>query len=525
MSGTQRVTVLLADGDLLRRDGVAAVLKANPEVEVIAGCEDGSRALDEIRNLRPDIAIVDLNLPVLHGIELVRRIRGEHLTTKVILVSGTQEDDIVREAVRAGANAYLLKNGPARHVIDAINYVRDGGQYFSPQLGRDGRDRHLLEEPPRTSAEDRHDSEAGVYRERENRHPERRLRPRTADPARFRERIREEGSRDLRDRDYDIMSQMADGIRPILDRLDDIENRVIGMEEGEEPVPADPRGWLNQQLAGTVDDSCPPAEKFGRGAPRDMERMIEEAVTRRFQTMAGKLQEQIEEQHIRTIETFVKNIQVKLVQRVSVLEQNVSQQAQAMHQLREYNQRTEDNLARLISGVDKLAQELPRRLAAASSGTEPSGRRMIEAPATPPREPEREKRRSNSGLPKDIGRKGFWVVALLAVAGWGGYTVYSRHASGPSSPAASGKTATTSDGASVQKTLVKPSSSADTKTKMEAAREYADRKEYATAEDIYKQVLQSEPNNAEAIKALASVLYREDKLDESAAMLDRLPKN
>src|SRR6202012_3401284 len=114
MSETKKVTVLLADSDLLRRDGVAAVLKTNPEVEVIAGCEDGPRALDEIRNLRPDIAIVDLNLPVLHGIELVRRIRGEHLTTKVILVSGTQEDDIVREAVRAGADAYLLKNGPAR---------------------------------------------------------------------------------------------------------------------------------------------------------------------------------------------------------------------------------------------------------------------------------------------------------------------------------------------------------------------------------------------------------------------------
>jgi DNA-binding NarL/FixJ family response regulator len=529
MSELQRVTVLLADSDLLRRDGVAAVLKASPEVEVIAGCEDGPRALDEIRNLRPDIAIVDLNLPVLHGIELVRRIRGEHLTTKVILVSGTQEDDIVREAIRAGADAYLLKNGPARHLTDAISYVRDGGQYFSPQLGRDGRDRHLLEEPRRTSTEARRDSdpdrEADAYHERENRLPERRARPRTADPARFRERIREESSRDLRDSDYEIMSQMADRIRPILDRLDDIESRVIEMEDGAEPVPADPRGWLNQQLARTVDDSRPPSETFGTGAPRDMERMIEEAVTRRFQTMAGKLQEQIEEQHIRTIETFVKNIQVKLVQRVSVLEQNVSQQAHAMHQLREYNQRTEDNLNRLISGVDKLAQELPKRLAAASLATEASGRRMIEAPATAPQEPEHKKRRSSTGLLNDAGRKAFWVVALLAVAGWGGYRLYSRHAASAPTAATAGKTATVSGGASMQKTLAKPSSSADTKTKLEAAREYADRKEYATAEDIYKQVLQAEPNNADAIKALASVLYREDKLDESAAMLDRLPKN
>jgi cytochrome c-type biogenesis protein CcmH/NrfG len=319
---------------------------------------------------------------------------------------------------------------------------------------------------------------------------------------------------------------MADGIRPILDRLDEIETRVIDMEEGAQPVPADPRGWLNRELASTVDDPRPPAERHGGAGSRDMNRMIEEAVTRRFQTMAGKLQEQIEEQHIRTIETFVKNIQTKLVQRVSVLEQNVSEQAQAMHQLREYNQRTEDNLNRLISGVDKLAHELPKRLAAASAASaasEVSGTRLLEAPAGARREAPREKPRSGSGLTKSVGFKAFCVVAALAVAGWGGYTLYSRHAA--SVPVATGKSVAANGSESTQKALAKPASSADSKTKLEAARQYADRKEYATAEDIYKQVLQADPNNTEVIKALASVLYREDKLDESAAMLDRLPKN
>ena len=60
---------------------------------------------------------------------------------------------------------------------------------------------------------------------------------------------------------------------------------------------------------------------------------------------------------------------------------------------------------------------------------------------------------------------------------------------------------------------------------MQAAEQYIERKEYPMAEDIYKQVLQSEPNNVEAMKALASVLYREDKIEESAAILDKLPKN
>ena len=331
----------------------------------------------------PEVAIVDLNLPVLHGIELVRRIRGEGLGTKIIILSGTMDDEIVREVVRAGADAYLLKNGPARHLTDAINYVRDGGQYFSPQLRRDGRDRHLLEEPPRIPPDrdsEAGDPDAGHDEDGRPRH-DRRVRPRTADPARFRERLREETSRNLRDRDYDIMAEMADGIRPILDRLDEIEDRVMEMESGSQPLPADPRGWISAQLSDSLSGSKPSQERGGRLSYRDMEaklpELIEEAVTKRFQSMAGKLQADIEEQHVRTLETFVKNIQVKLVQRVSVLEHNMQHQAEAMLQLREYNQRTEDNLSRLITGVDKLAQELPKRLSAAP---QPESEISIEQP-------------------------------------------------------------------------------------------------------------------------------------------------
>ena len=67
--------------------------------------------------------------------------------------------------------------------------------------------------------------------------------------------------------------------------------------------------------------------------------------------------------------------------------------------------------------------------------------------------------------------------------------------------------------------------STDTKTKLDAAKQYMERKEYATAEDIYKQVVEAEPHNVDALTGLASVLYRQDKMEESAAVLDRIPKN
>src|ERR1035438_4456168 len=193
MASSDKITILLADEDALRRDGLAAVLHGTPNFEVIAQCPDGEAALDQIRRLRPEVAVVDLNLPKLHGIELVRRVRGEVLGTKIVILAGTTDEDIIREVVRAGGDAYLLKNGPARHLVDAISYVRDGGQYFSPQLRRDGLDRHLLEEPPRIPPDRDSDADQSAAGRDEDAHPRqnRRTKSRTADPARFRERLRE----------------------------------------------------------------------------------------------------------------------------------------------------------------------------------------------------------------------------------------------------------------------------------------------------------------------------------------------
>jgi tetratricopeptide (TPR) repeat protein len=251
--------------------------------------------------------------------------------------------------------------------------------------------------------------------------------------------------------------------------------------------------------------------------------MIEEAVTKRFQSMAGKLQEEIEEQHVRTLETFVKNIQTKLVQRVSVLEQNMTQQAEAMQQLREYNQRTEDNLGRLLSGVDKLATELPKRLAAAQAeaAAEPAQSGQEEAPKETKKEKEKEKK-APRGPAKNLAPKIFWAVMGVAIIVGG---VYEFHFKTPDDDDAVVTTAP--DGAAAKPKAAKvapPSAGAGTQTKMDAAKQYADRKEYQTAEDIYKQVVQAEPNNEDAIKALASVQYREGKIEDSAATLDRLQK-
>ncbi|HYA16938.1 MAG TPA: tetratricopeptide repeat protein, partial [Bryobacteraceae bacterium] len=449
--------------------------------------------------------------------------------------------------VRAGGDGYILKNGPSRHLVDAISYVRDGGQYFSPQLRRDGLDRHLLQEPvrppvqsrvspsgesaakPRRSARAETEpeyagEEEGEYEDRpgrssgrplrERRLPPNRARRRTADPQRFRERLREEGNANLEDRDYEILSLMADGIKPILDRLDDIEGRVIGMESGEEPVPSDVRSWLNTQMADTFRTGRTDVA-LGRTVQEleaRLPQLIEEAVTSRFQQMAGKLHEEIEETHVRTLETFVKNIQVKLVQRVTALETDMSKQAEAMQQLREYSARTEDNLGRLISGVDRLAKELPQRLALPEPGPAPAAET-------------RSARHRSQGTGFSLSPKVFWpvVAGIALVIIVSSQIAKTGHGNGSRTAAASAPAAASAESGAAKPPRVDIGT--DTKTKMQAAQEYADRKDYTTAEDIYKQILKAEPNNVDAMKALASVLYREDKIEESAAILEKLPKN
>jgi DNA-binding NarL/FixJ family response regulator len=529
MASSPKITILLADEDALRRDGLAAVLQGTPHFEIVAQCADGEAALNQLRQLKPDVAVVDLNLPKLHGIELVRRVRGESLTTKMVILSGTSDDDIIREVVRAGGDAYLLKNGPARHLIDAISYVRDGGQYFSPQLRRDGLDRHLLEEKPRPAADsaeyasnengrgregDRGGAEEQRPRGRET--ASRRASDRTSDPQRLRERLRQDvPSETLADRDYEILGMMAEGIRPILDRLDEIEGRIGEMETGEAPVPGNVRGWLNNQIEDTFRDSRGSRDVALGRSVSDLEarlpQLIEEAVTNRFHNMASKLQQEIEETHVRTLETFVKNIQVKLVQRVSALETDMSKQAEAMNQLREYSLRTEDNLSRLISGVDKLAQELPKRLAAPETPVEPAGNAR----------PARRKSRRFSA-------KTFWLVVaavlVIAVAVTQGQKWMTRRSSAAGGVANDGSVPADASAGNKDEQVVAPAASADTKTKLQAAGEYTERKEYSVAEDIYKQVLKVEPHNIDALKGLASVLYREDKIEESAAVLDKMPK-
>lgn len=133
MQEPQPPTIVLADDHVIVREGIAALCAVNG-FQILGQCSDGAQAVEMILSLKPEFAILDLHMPVLNGAEAIKRLRAVDCPTKLIVLSVSREEPEILNALRAGADAYLLKDGPGRHLVDAVRFVRDGGVYVSPLL-------------------------------------------------------------------------------------------------------------------------------------------------------------------------------------------------------------------------------------------------------------------------------------------------------------------------------------------------------------------------------------------------------
>jgi DNA-binding NarL/FixJ family response regulator len=142
-------SILLAHPLTLVREGLAALCQAQPQYRVAEQCSDGSTAFRLIESGRPDIAVLDLNLPDLCTLEIVRRLRLAHAQTRIVVLSARKDRKTVVEALRSGVNAFLLKSGPACQFMEAFEQTLDGGIYISPMLDLD-----KIFSPRQTAAQD-----------------------------------------------------------------------------------------------------------------------------------------------------------------------------------------------------------------------------------------------------------------------------------------------------------------------------------------------------------------------------------
>ena len=130
------IRVLIADDHGIVRDGLAGVIAAQPDLEVVATAENGAEAVDACRSAEPDVVLMDLEMPVLDGIEATRNIRAAHPETAVLVLTSFADARRITAALDAGAAGYLLKDASADDVVRGIRSAAEGGAPLDPQAAR-----------------------------------------------------------------------------------------------------------------------------------------------------------------------------------------------------------------------------------------------------------------------------------------------------------------------------------------------------------------------------------------------------
>ena len=125
------INVLLADDHTIVRDGLRALLEANPEIKVVGEAASGHQVVIQAKELQPDVVIMDISMPEMNGIDATRQIMESYPQVRVIILSMLGTADHVFHALQAGVRGFLLKESAGREVMEAVQAVYAGEMYFS----------------------------------------------------------------------------------------------------------------------------------------------------------------------------------------------------------------------------------------------------------------------------------------------------------------------------------------------------------------------------------------------------------
>lgn len=132
----RRLRLMIVDDHPLIRRGLAMMLAAEPDIDIVGQAADGLDAIEQALTLLPDVILMDLQMPRANGVVATREITARLVATQVVVLTTYDHDDMVFEAIRAGAQAYLLKDAPEAEVLDTVRAVYRGESRMSPTIAR-----------------------------------------------------------------------------------------------------------------------------------------------------------------------------------------------------------------------------------------------------------------------------------------------------------------------------------------------------------------------------------------------------
>jgi two-component system response regulator NreC len=126
------IKVFICDDHALFRDGLKAILRDEADVEIVGEAKDGREGVDRVLAARPDVVLMDVEMPELNGFEATRRITTANRNIKVLILTMYQEEEVIARCLDAGASGYVLKDASSSQLVHAITTVHRGGRYLSP---------------------------------------------------------------------------------------------------------------------------------------------------------------------------------------------------------------------------------------------------------------------------------------------------------------------------------------------------------------------------------------------------------
>jgi len=129
-----RIKVLIVDDHPLFRNGLRAVITSSPRFDLVGEAADGEAALKFILEKKPDVAVLDVNLPGLTGLEVARKLQSKKNSTRLIILTMHKEEDMINRALDFGVNGFVLKENAVEDILEAIATVAKGESYLSPSV-------------------------------------------------------------------------------------------------------------------------------------------------------------------------------------------------------------------------------------------------------------------------------------------------------------------------------------------------------------------------------------------------------